>query len=198
MSARELIARTAFSVVFAVLGSAPSVCAEESNRALAPNSVYAEALGAGVVDSLNYERIVVDRFALRAGLGLFHGDADHASGSSVHAGYVVFPITASYVGVRYHMHALEVGGGVTIANASFGALRLVTVYPSGGEPQAFGVAFVGYRFHPEGYAGLQLRVGGMMLAGSSFATSDSELASINDAGKFGVVPWAYVSAGASF
>jgi hypothetical protein len=143
---------------------------------MAPNSVYAEGLGAGLADSLNYERIVGDRFALRAGIGLAYAGFTYPPPQNGGASgpFVAFPITVSYVGVRAYEHALEVGGGVTISDQFVGLSRVLSVYANRGGAAAFGVAFVGYRFHPEGHAGFQLRVGAMVLAGNGFALSGSD------------------------
>jgi hypothetical protein len=65
-----------------------------------------------------------------------------------------------------------------------------------------GVAFAGYRFHPEGRAGLQARVGFMGLAGNGLSLSRVEPARgdylISSERKFGAIPWAYMSVGVSF
>jgi hypothetical protein len=51
---------------------------------------------------------------------------------------------------------------------------------------------VGYRLHPVGDAGFMFRVGAMALVGKglSLSTGDPE--------KIGVLPWLYLSLGASF
>lgn len=186
----------------AFLAKLASARADEAQPVpLAPNSVYVEALGAGLAESLNYERIVADRFALRVGAGMFAGGLT-VGNSGNNSAFFAFPITVSYVGVRAHMHALEFGGGVTITDMGNG--RIVYVYATGvGEdPKSFGVALIGYRFHPEGHAGFQLRVGAMVLAGNGFALYRGSIQSYEqqaaDSGRFGAIPWGYLSVGASF
>src|SRR5258708_9037766 len=119
-----------------LLARAPSAHADEGSGRLAPDSVYAEAFGAGLVDTLNYERIVADRFALRAGAGMFSGGATYGT-SAVNRAFFAFPITVSYVGVRTHVHALEVGGGVTIADMGAGRIAYVYAVPFGEDLGAF-------------------------------------------------------------
>ncbi|MGH7436972.1 MAG: hypothetical protein ACRENE_14965 [Polyangiaceae bacterium] len=188
--------------LLASLSTLAGARADDSQRVpLAPDSVYVEALGAGLAESLNYERIIADRFALRVGAGMFTGGMD-VGNDGVHRAFFAFPVTVSYVGVRAHGHALEVGSGVTVTDE--GAGRIVYVYAagSGEDPKAFGAALVGYRFQPEGHAGLQIRVGAMVLAGNGLALYRGDIQSYEqqaaDAGRFGVIPWGYLSVGASF
>ncbi|MGH7435563.1 MAG: hypothetical protein ACRENE_07795 [Polyangiaceae bacterium] len=97
--------------ILASLANLPSADADDAQRVpLAPNSVYVEAFGAGLADSLNYERMVADQFALRAGVGLFGAGVTYANGGG-QGPLIAFPITVSYVGVRAHAHALESEAG---------------------------------------------------------------------------------------
>src|SRR5258708_14239277 len=77
-----------------LLARAPSAHADEGSGRLAPDSVYAEAFGAGLVDTLNYERIVADRFALRAGAGMFTGRATYGTRGVDPAFFRVSPSSA--------------------------------------------------------------------------------------------------------
>ena len=161
---------------------------------LAPNSVYAEGLGAGLLYSLNYERLVIDDLAVRAGFSYTSFGASASAGGqtmSASATFLTFPITASYIGVRSGKHALELGGGATLAHAS-GAGSGVGVSASGSGMTAYGTTMVGYRIHPIEGAGFNFRVGAMGLFGNGLSLSTS------DPSKFGMLPWLYLSMGASF
>jgi len=178
--------------------TAPAARADEGSGHLALNSVYAEGFGAAVAYSLNYERLVVDQIAVRVGISLFGVHAGR-----VESGFIAFPITVSYVGLRSHEHALEIGGGVTLANSGFDSVHVLSAYTTGDGLEPIGVAFMGYRLHPEVGPGLQARVGVMVLAGNGVAFAHSasdwgDAASAKVATTFGVVPWIYWSLGASF
>jgi hypothetical protein len=162
---------------------------------LAPNSIYAEGLGAGLVYSLNYERLVADEVAVRAGFSYMSFGASVSSGgqtASASATFMTFPITASYLGVRSGKHALELGGGTTLISAS-GTASGVGVSSSGSGFGALGNAMVGYRIHPLDNAGFNFRVGAMAMMGKGVG-----LSSTTDPTAFGVMPWFYLSLGASF
>jgi hypothetical protein len=162
---------------------------------LAPNSIYAEGLGAGLAYSLNYERLVVDDVAVRAGFSYmsFGASTTMSNGETIGASatFMTFPITASYLGVRSGKHALELGGGTTLMSAS-GSASGIGASSSGSGFGALGNAMVGYRFHPIEDAGFNFRVGTMALMGKGVGFS------VTDPTAFGVMPWFYLSLGASF
>jgi len=162
----------------------------------APNSIYAEGLGAALYYSINYERRVIDDLGVRVGFSYVSFGATVSAGNnstSTSASILTFPITASYLGIRGGKHALELGGGVSLTYASaqaggFGASA------SGSGIGAWGNLLVGYRLHPIGGAGFQFRIGAMAAIGRGFGVfSDSY-----DATAIGVLPWGYISFGASF
>ncbi|HMY16108.1 MAG TPA: hypothetical protein PKA58_07245 [Polyangium sp.] len=164
----------------------------------APNSVFAEMLGAGVWYSVNYERRVIDDLGVRAGLSyMAFGASVSSGGSTASAGYSMFniPVTAEYLGVRKGKHGLEAGGGVTLswvggsASVSSGGN---TTSASGSVLNPFGTVFVGYRLHPVGRAGFQFRIGAMGLIGRGYNLSKTDPAG------FGVLPYGYMSLGGSF
>lgn len=160
----------------------------------APNSVFLEGLGAGLFYSINYERRVIDDLGVRAGFGyvsLSASGATAAGQASASASYLTIPITASYLGIRGRRSGLELGGGTTLAYASGAASSGVTSV-SGSGMTAFGTLLVGYRLHPVDHAGFQFRVGVMALAAKGLSLSNP------DPNSFGVLPWFYMSGGASF
>ena len=58
---------------------------------------------------------------------------------------------------------------------------------------ALGNAMVGYRIHPVDGAGFNFRVGAMALMGKGVSLSNTA-----DPAAFGMIPWFYLSLGASF
>jgi hypothetical protein len=108
----------------------------------AQNAVFLELLGPAFSVSLNYERLLTDQVALRAGIA--PQGASWASGGKLD---FALPITIAYVGLG----GFEVGGGVTL---------LTNRTP-------IATTQVGYRLHPRGGAGFQFRAGGMLIAGEN-------------------------------
>jgi len=174
--------------------AAPQMAAPKTEMKLAPNSIYAEGLGAGLAYSLNYERLVADEVAVRAGFSYMSFGASVSSGgqtSSASATFMTFPITASYLGVRSGKHALELGGGATLISAS-GSASGIGASAEGSGFSALGTTMVGYRIHPLEGAGFNFRVGGMAVMGKGVGFN------VTDPTAFGVMPWFYLSLGASF
>ena len=166
---------------------------EETDKP-APNSIYAEGLGAGLAYSINYERRVIDDLGVRVGFSYLSVGASASAGGSTASSsstLLTFPITASYLGVRSGKHALELGGGATLAYASAASSGFGT-NASGSGITPFGVAMVGYRIHPVDRAGFNFRIGVMALAGNGLSLSK------NAGNELGILPWGYISMGASF
>jgi hypothetical protein len=161
----------------------------------APNSVYAEGLGAGIVYSVNYERMVVDDVGVRVGFGYLSAGASASAGGSTASSsvtYAMFPITASYTGVRTRGGAgLELGGGTTLIYTSASASALGSASSGAGVTPTV-VAMAGFRLHPVDHAGFQFRIGLMALGGEGLGLQRP------DPTKFGFIPWGYISLGASF
>ena len=167
---------------------------DESTDRPAPNSIYLEGLGAGLAYSLNYERRVIDDLGVRVGfsyLSVSSGASAGGASSSASSTLIGIPITASYLGVRSGKHALELGAGATLEYASAAASSFGS-NASGSGISPYGVAMVGYRLHPVDHAGFQFRIGAMALAGNGLSLSK------NAGSSFGVLPWGYISFGASF
>src|SRR5689334_20446311 len=73
-----------------------------------PNSIFAEGLGAGLLYSINYERMVLDDLGVRAGFGYWSVGASatvNGQTAGASASYLTIPITVSYIGVRSKKHA---------------------------------------------------------------------------------------------
>jgi hypothetical protein len=160
----------------------------------APNSVFAEGLGAGLLYSINYERMVLDDLGVRAGFGYWGVGASatvNGQTSGASASFITVPLTLSYTGIRSHKNSLELGGGATVIHAS-GAASGLGVSASESATSALGTAMVGYRLQPTGHAGFMFRVGAMALVGKGLGFS------VTDPEKIGVLPWLYLSLGASF
>lgn len=167
---------------------------EGDSRARAENSVYVEGLGAGLLYSVNYERLVIEDLAVRGGFGYWSVTAsagDGTTSASASSSAMTIPITASYLGVGSKKHILELGGGMTFLFFS-GASRSGAISASGSGMTFLTDALVGYRLHPVEGAGFNFRVGGMALMGKGLSLSS------NDPEAFGVIPWLYLSMGGSF
>ncbi|HVK66695.1 MAG TPA: hypothetical protein VM694_19560 [Polyangium sp.] len=168
---------------------------EDTKDKPAPNSIYAEGLGAGLWYSINYERRVIDDLGVRVGFSYISIGATVSSGSSstsASASLLTFPITASYLGVRSGKHALEVGGGVSVTYATAQASNSFGASASGSGIGAYGNLMVGYRLHPVDGAGFQFRVGAMALVGPGFNVFGDDPTAV------GVLPFGYISFGAGF
>lgn len=165
----------------------PALQGDEPKRA--PNSVYAEGLGAGLVYSFNYERLVVEDLGVRAGISYMSFSAS-AGSDSASATFITVPVTASYLGVGSKHHILEMGGGMTFAYAG-GSASGVGYSSSGSGMTVLPDLLIGYRLHPVDGAGFQFRVGAMAFVGKGLGFDD-------DPEKVGLLPWFYLSLGASF
>jgi hypothetical protein len=160
----------------------------------APNSIYAEGLGAAIIYSVNYERLFLDQLAVRGGLGYLSLSAtatSDTSSSSASATYLFIPVTASYIGIRSGKHSLELGGGVTFLYLS-GSANAAGVSSSGSGVVPFGVLLVGYRFQPVDHLGFQFRIGFNALIGEGLGLQNPT------PDKLGYIPFPYISLGMSF
>lgn len=170
----------------------PAKPGNESVRA--PNSVNVEGLGAGLIYSFNYERLVMEDLGVRVGLSYmsFSASATSSSGtSSASASFMTFPIEVSYLGVGSKHHMLEAGGGFSLLYAS-GSASGVGYSASGSGMGVLPNLLIGYRLHPVDGAGFQFRVGMMVFIGKGMGLD------VNDPDKIGFLTWPYLSLGASF
>ncbi|GEJ56885.1 hypothetical protein [Anaeromyxobacter diazotrophicus] len=161
----------------------------------APNSIFAEGLGPGLLYSINIERVFADDFGLRAGFSYMSFTAGLSSStggtvSSASVGWFSVPVVATYLGLRSGNNILELGAGGIYTHASGSATGGGMLATRAGDV-LWGTAVLGYRRQPLN-GGFMFRVGVSALAGKGlgFDAKDPE--------KAGVVPWPYLSLGASF
>ena len=100
--------RTLLRMILASLLCAAPVAAEEEAPMLARNHLFFELLGNGGVYSINYERFLTDRWALR--LGFADWDAE-GFWSDSEKNYLMVPVTSSLL-FGHGSNFLEVGAGL--------------------------------------------------------------------------------------
>lgn len=136
----------------------PAVADAPATERTAPNVIFAEALGSGLLYSVNYERIFERwNLGLRGGVSYFTY-AVSSYGSSGNLTLVSFPIVASYY-LGWRSHNLQLGLGATLLYTAVATDSQGTRFD--GERSGAGVAataVVGYRFIPRS-GGLSFGVG---------------------------------------
>jgi hypothetical protein len=100
----------------------------------APNAIYVELLGSGLIYSINYDRLFTDYFGARIGIGYL------PDGS---LSLTTIPITASFFPFGASSSKLEIGAGVV--QASLGSTKVGKT--TGGTYLGY-VGILGYRFEP--------------------------------------------------
>jgi len=130
-----------FVPLIAFLAGASPCFAQASAAPAARNAVFGELLGNGGLYSVNYERMLTDRFAVRIGYGAW--DSPLLFQGSPPDRYRTLPVTVSYL-LGPGERKLELGGGITFGRGTFDrhfdtrrdfSFRTLT-------------AIVGYRSHP--------------------------------------------------
>jgi len=167
---------------------------EEASPKRALNSVNAEGLGAGLVYSFNYERLVAEDLGVRAGISYMSFSASAGVGTdtvSAKSTFMTFPIEVSYLGIGSAHHIFEVGGGMSVLYAS-GSASGVGYSSSGSGVGMLPNILFGYRLHPVNGAGFQFRIGMMTFIGKGLGFD------VTNPDKIGFLPWPYLSLGASF
>lgn len=107
---------------------------ERSVGITAPNAIYLEALGSGLIYSLNYDRMLTDYVGARVGIGyLPHGSLS----------LTTVPITASVFPFGASSSKLELGAGIVYA--SLGNTKVGSA--TGGTYLGY-VGILQYRFEP--------------------------------------------------
>ena len=169
---------------------APVAVAPVKAEPLPQNSIHVEGLGAGVLFSFNYERLLPKDLAVRVGfayigMGGTETDPDTGTTVDVNVGLFSIPITVSWLGLRSsnNVHMLELGLGATVvgltASASVDIPLAGSLFGAGATATALPHFVVGYRLQAGAF---QFRTGFTPL--------------INPDG--GVVPLPHMSFGASF
>lgn len=156
----------------------------------APNTIFVEGLGAGLFYSVNYERLLFDQLGIRVGLSYMSYGSSVGTDVSSNVSYFTVPLTAEYLGLRAGSHVLEIGAGATMI-FSDGAASAGGLTSTGSGVNAMGNAHIGYRIHPV-RGGFNFRVGAAALYGPGLSLSNP------DPNSWGIIPWFYISAGASF
>jgi hypothetical protein len=157
---------------------------DDGDERTAPNAIYLDLGGPGLIYSLNYDRAFGD-VAVRLGFSYISISATATSGTSTataSATMITVPLTASYIGIGSKTHIFELGAGLTFMYLGAGADGLYGSDESA-SASAFlpvGTALVGYRLQPKD-GGFMFRVGASPLFGAG-----------------GALPWGYLSLGATF
>lgn len=175
-------------LLFAVASLSPTAAHAEGERTAA-NTIYGEVLGGGLLYSLNYDRLIIDQLAVRAGFSYISFDVSSSSSSGTSSSSfstLMIPVGANYVGLYSGSHGLETGLGATLVYAS-GSGSGFGYSSSASGVGGFMTANIGYRLQPVN-GGFNFRIGGQMLIGPGFG----------DDGGWGVFPWGYMSFGYTF
>ena len=121
------------------------------------NVIYGEALGPGLLGSLNYERMLGEKLSVRVGYGGLSVTTEDDFGLEE-----TIKVTAIPIGVNYLMgnnHKLEVGGGANILNFS-SSIDLLGLDLDAGLTTFYGG--LGYRYQKD-TGGLVFRLNGYYL-----------------------------------
>ncbi len=107
------------------------------------NSIYAEALGSGLVYTLNYERELSSSFGLRVGFGYLPVSAEKKNGTTVSESATSAPLTLSWLPFGASSSKLEVGAGLSYVDLT----KSVRGFP---QVNSIGYAgILGYRYEEE-------------------------------------------------
>ena len=117
------------------------------------NMIYGEALGPGILGSINYERMLGEKLSVRVGYGGITVTDEYDESISVSA----IPIGANYL--MGNNHKLEIGGGVNILNFT-SSIDLLGLELDAGLTTFYGG--VGYRYQKD-TGGLIFRLNGYFL-----------------------------------
>ena len=126
--------------------TAAASTAESRSERTAYNSLYVEAFGNAIFDSLNYDRMFGEHWSARVGIGYMVVNS---------RSYEFVPVMGNYL-VGEGSHKLELGLGAMLAIGPTGESKSVA-----GTDKAIGVtgtATVGYRYAPQ-HGGIHFKVG---------------------------------------
>jgi hypothetical protein len=138
-------AKARINVLNTILTSEPKVSPHPhpSHPHIATNAVYVEAFGPGFLYSVNYERLVESKFALRAGFSAWDMRPEEEGTTT----FIAVPLMGIYL-VGDGAHKMEVGAGIDCFNERESRLSNKTLFLT---------TSLGYRYQPpEG--GLQVRI----------------------------------------
>ena len=116
------------------------------------NNAYLELLGNGGLFSINYERIVVENFALRLGFGAFESGTLFGEGDN---SIVTVPILGNFL-IGKNKSKFEVGAGFLFGRKKFTSTLNSNDNTTSSIMDLTGV--IGYRYQPS-TAGFMFRVG---------------------------------------
>jgi hypothetical protein len=142
----------------------------------AQNSIFVEAFGSGLLYSVNYDRIIRDRFSVRIGLGYL---SDHVFGPGHSWSMLSIPLMGNLLLGRTS-HRLELGAGVTFVRSLGENDEVGSNDPTRSEVTVVATANVGYRYCPTD-GGFNFRAGFTPLLNAS-----------------GFLPWGGISLGYGF
>ena len=137
------------TALLALAASAGSAAAQDRVMPSAPNAVYVELLGNGLLYSLNYDRLLTPNIAARVGVTGLAAASDSAA-----AGVFGTPLMVSYLFGRGNSH-LETGVGVLLVA---GGVENVEGFEDESFSGAIGTATIGYRYQRPG-GGFVFRAG---------------------------------------
>ncbi|MGM0545609.1 MAG: hypothetical protein ACQEST_02710 [Bacteroidota bacterium] len=124
---------------------------QAQGQSYSQNSVYFEALGNGIIYTVNYDRKFTDHFGARGGFMIISGRDEETNES---AGIGIFPLMANYLAGSGN-HRLELGAGLIVATigANLEDHGRISEQGVGGPTTTFG-----YRYQPAG-GGFLFRAG---------------------------------------
>ena len=135
----------------------------------APNGIYLELLGNGLLYTINYDRFISDDISLRGGFE-YIGLAASSGTESASISMMLIPITFNYF-LTSHDHGkpgsskFELGAGIVIVNISGSASGNAGELVSGSGTGIAGTATIGYRLQPSD-GGFIFRIGFTPLIGA--------------------------------
>lgn len=138
----------------------------------APNGIYVELLGNGMLYTINYDRFLLDNIGVRAGFEYIGLSASSPSGSgeSASVSMLLIPITlnyflASHDNGKVGSSKLELGAGILFVSLSASASgNAGSIFSASGIGIA-GTATIGYRYQPSD-GGFIFRIGFTPIFGS--------------------------------
>ena len=200
---RSCVSLTLALALFASVSAAQAhdtvaVTAPPPKEKPAPNSLFFEVGGPGIITSVNYERRPVDAIGFRVGIGYSTQDMsflnDASKSLSSDQWRITAPVMLDILGIRKREHTVEIGVGVALRYEYIKEVTSVTGNRDRSEQSildAYGVGLLGYRYHPF-TADLHFRMGMAVVIGNR----------LNYLGRneqtLGPLPLPYIGIGASW